>query len=198
MTKVDLSDAIDSINKGNLVVYPTDTLYALGADIFNKDAAKKVFILKNRPFSNPIPVAVANIDEMSRIAYIDKSIKSIVDKFLPGALTIILRKKNIVPNIVTAGLDNIAIRIPNNKIALKLLLECGPLTVTSANLHDKKTPDIINDIMMLFSTNISSYIDGGILNGKPSTIVDLTNRKPKIIRQGDINIGQILDAIYNG
>lgn len=198
MKKNDLLDAIQSIKKGSLIVYPTDTLYALGASVFIEDAVKKVFYLKNRPFSNPLPVAVSNFDEMSKIAYTDDDAKMIVEKILPGPLTIILRKKEIVPSVITGGLDNIAVRIPNNNTALSLLSASGPLTVTSANIHGEKTPHIIKEIKMLFSKDISIYIDSGKLNGKPSTIVDLTQKKIKIIREGAITKNQILDAISNG
>jgi len=108
---------------------------------------------------------------------------------------IILRKKESVSRLVTGGLDKIAVRIPDNKIALNLLSAYGPLTVTSANIHGEDTPYVINDIMMQFTTEISVYLDDGRLDAKPSTIVDLTLEKPRIIREGTISLEEILDAI---
>lgn len=190
-----ISNAIVALKAGNLIVYPTDTLYALGADIFNDGSVTKVFTVKKRPFSNPLSVAVADFEAISKIAYTNEFVKQVVERFLPGSLTIILRKKESVSRLVTGGLDNIAVRIPDNKIALKLLSAFGPLTVTSANVHGKKTPYVINDIMMQFTTDILVYLDDGRLDAKPSTIVDLTLEKPRIVRKGSITLEEILDAI---
>ncbi len=196
--KNDVSNAIKALKSGNLIVYPTDTLYALGADIFCDDAVKKVFQVKNRPFLNPLPVAVADFNEMTKIAYINDNVKRVVEHFLPGPLTIILRIKDSVSRSITGGLDKIAVRIPNNDIALDLLSAFGPLTVTSANIHREKTPYVIKEILMQFNTEISVYLDDGKLSAEPSTIVDLTLEKPAIIRKGFITNKQILDVISNG
>ena len=190
-----ISNAIVALKAGNLIVYPTDTLYALGADIFNDDSVTKVFTVKKRPFSNPLSVAVADFEAISKIAYTNEFVKQVAERFLPGSLTIILRKKESVSRLVTGGLDNIAVRIPDNKIALKLLSAFGPLTVTSANVHGKKTPYVIKDIMMQFTTDILVYLDDGRLDAKPSTIVDLTLEKPRIVRKGSITLEEILDVI---
>ena len=190
-----ISNAIVALKAGNLIVYPTDTLYALGADIFNDGSVTKVFTVKKRPFSNPLSIAVADFEAISKIAYTNEFVKQVVERFLPGSLTIILRKKESVSRLVTGGLDNIAVRIPDNKIALKLLSAFGPLTVTSANVHGEKTPYVIKDIMMQFTTDISVYLDDGRLDAKPSTIVDLTLEKPRIIRKGSITLKEILDVI---
>jgi L-threonylcarbamoyladenylate synthase len=190
-----ISNAIVALKAGNLIVYPTDTLYALGADIFNDGSVTKVFTVKKRPFSNPLSVAVADFEAISKIAYTNEFVKQVVERFLPGSLTIILRKKESVSRLVTGGLDNIAVRIPDNKIALKLLSAFGPLTVTSANVHGKKTPYVIKDIMMQFTTDILVYLDDGRLDAKPSTIVDLTLEKPRVVRKGSITLEEILDVI---
>ncbi len=190
-----ISNAIVALKAGNLIVYPTDTLYALGADIFNDGSVTKVFTVKKRPFSNPLSVAVADFEAISKIAYTNEFVKQVVERFLPGSLTIILRKKESASRLVTGGLDNIAVRIPDNKIALKLLSAFGPLTVTSANVHGKKTPYVIKDIMMQFTTDILVYLDDGRLDAKPSTIVDLTLEKPRVVRKGSITLEEILDAI---
>ena len=114
-------------------------------------------------------------------------------------MTLVLKKKKIIPDIVTGGLDNVAIRIPNNKIALELLSIFGPLTCTSANVHGQKTPSVISDIIMQFKPgDISVYIDDGKLEGTSSTIVDLTHETPKILRRGIISEKQIMEAITNG
>jgi L-threonylcarbamoyladenylate synthase len=198
MKRYDLSESIQALKNGEIIVYPTDTLYGLGADIFNRGAVKKIFNIKKRPYSNPLSVAVATYQEINNIAYTNEIIKKIVKHFLPGPLTILLKKKDIVPNIVTGGLEKIAVRIPKNTIALELLTRFGPLTATSANIHGIKTSHVINDIKMQFNDTVSSYIDNGRLDGDPSTIVDLTSKKPIILRHGKIKKEDILETIVYG
>lgn len=198
MDKTDLFNAIRSLKEGNVVVYPTDTLYALGADVFNKKAVEKVFRLKNRPLSDPIPVAVSSYSELDKIAFADKLVKRLYDSFLPGPLTLVLDKKHYVSDLVTGGLDKIAVRIPDNEVALSLLHDFGPLTVTSANLHGKIPPHTIADIrdqLSLDEDTVCLYV--GVLNKKASTIVDLTSEKPSLIREGEIKMDEISRVIKN-
>jgi len=196
MKKLDLSKAITALRNGQVIVYPTDTLYGLGADIYNPEAVEKVFKIKKRQETSALPVAVADIDEIEKIAFVDENAKRLIKAFLPGKLTIILKKKDIVSEVVTGGLDKVAIRIPNNKIALELLSKFGPITATSANIHGKKPPVNIEDISMQFSkSDIAVYLDDGILDDKPSTIVDLTEKPFKIIRKGAISEKEIMVAI---
>jgi len=198
MDLFDLSKAIKALSNGEIVVYPTDTLYGLGADIYNNDAVKKVFKIKKRPFNNPLSIAVSDFKELKKLAYTDKNTQILAKSFLPGKLTLILYKKNCVSDIITGNLDKVAVRIPNNKIALELLSNFGPLTATSANIHGLKTPSNIRDIKMQFKEeDIATCIDIGNLNDRPSTIVDLTNNKIKILRKGAIENKDILDAILD-
>lgn len=196
MQELILSKAISALSNGQVIVYPTDTLYGLGADIYNKDAVKHIFEIKKRPFDLPISVAVSCIEDLEKIAYVHNKTKKVIDQFLPGKLTIILKKKKTVPSIVTSNKENIAIRIPDNIIALELLSVFGPLTCTSANIHCKPTPTVISDVQMQFKdSNISVYIDDGKLQSKASTIIDLTCDTPKIIREGVITKKDIMDRI---
>ena len=195
MKKFELSNAIAALSRGDVIVYPTDTLYALGANIYNEDAVKKVFKIKRRPRNLPFPIAVSNFKEMEKIAYTNDLVKTVVEQLLPGELTVLLFKKDKVSNAITTGSNKVAVRIPGNDIALDLLSKFGPLTVTSANIHRQKTPYVINDITMQFSKDIQVYLDYGKLDGKPSTIVDLTSKDLVIVRQGSITKKEILDAI---
>jgi L-threonylcarbamoyladenylate synthase len=195
MLDKDLIKAIEFLSKGEIVIYPTDTQYAMGADIFRDESIIKVFEIKNRPNNIPIPVAVSCYEDILDIAYKNKNLENIVNKFLPGKLTIILNKKDNVSNKLTSGLNKIAIRIPDNPIALKLLKNFGPLTVTSANIHGKKTESSINKIQNQFKNYINCYLDDGILNNNPSSIIDLTYDKPKLIRNGEIQLKEILAVI---
>jgi len=196
MQKMDISEAITALRHGNLVVYPTDTLYGLAADIFNEDAIRRVFDIKKRPLDVPLPVAVSTVDEMETVAVVNGKARRLAERFLPGPLTLILQKQSCVPAVVTGERDNIAVRIPDHTIALALLSQYGPLTVTSANVHGTETPSIINEIKMQFNTNdIAAYLDAGRLVGLPSTIVDVTTECPKILREGRISKQAILDEI---
>ena len=193
-----LSKALKALNEGRIVVYPTDTLYAMGSDVFNELAVKNIFKIKKRPFNIPIPIAVSNIDDIENIAYLNDNARKLIDYFLPGGLTIILNKKKCIPDIVTSNLNKIAIRIPKNDVALELLSNSGPLTVTSANVHGLKTPENIEDIKMhLNDSNIAIYMDYGNLFGKPSTIVDVSSNSLKIIREGIISKKEISAVLYD-
>jgi len=199
MQRIELSKAIEALQNGDIVVYPTDTLYAFGVDIHNKDAVRKVFEVKKRPLDNPLPVAVSDLAYIEKIAFVSGIARDLAEQFLPGPLTMILNKKNVILDVITGGLDNVAVRIPDNDIALELLSRYGPLTVTSANVHGKEVPDIISDIKMQFnSDDVAVYLDYGKLNGLPSTIVDMTASKPRIVRDGAITKEEILDVIEHG
>ena len=195
MKKEEIINAIKAVEKGEIIVYPTDTLYALGANIFNEEVIRRLFRIKKRPLSIPLPIAVFDYNDLDKIAYINKKTKKIVNKLLPGPLTLLLEKKKTIPKIVTGGLNTIAARIPNNEIALKLLSKTGPLTVTSANIHGKKTASIVKDLKKEFQNDVSIFLDDGKLNKSPSTIVNLTTEKPIIVRQGAIKIEQIMKVI---
>jgi L-threonylcarbamoyladenylate synthase len=198
MRKKDFLSALNALKNGEPIIYPTDTMYALGADIYNEIAVRKIFKIKQRPFSIPLPVAVHSIKAIETVAYLKESARIISKRFLPGTLTIILKKKPSVPDIVTSGFDTIAIRIPNHPIALQLLKHYGPLTVTSANLHHKKNLGIIKDILMQLDTTISVSISNGRLDGVPSTIIDLSSTKPRIARKGSITENELRKVINHG
>jgi L-threonylcarbamoyladenylate synthase len=196
MNRVDLSKAIKVLHEGGVIVYPTDTLYALGADIFNETAVRRVFEVKKRPWDNPLPVAVSSFKDIEDVAFVNQRIQRLAECFLPGALTMVLNKKISVPNVVTGGLEKVAVRIPDNEVALELLSNFGPLTVTSANIHGKKTLGLIKDIKMQFNVeDVAVYLDYGELHGLPSTIVDMTLKEPRIIREGAITEREIMDMV---
>ncbi len=198
MKKDDFSAAIRALRKGQLVIYPTDTLYALGADIYNETAVRKVFETKQRPFNIPLPVAVHSIQAIRTIAVMSTIAQKISEEFLPGDLTMVLKKKPSVPAIVTSGFDTIGVRVPNHPLALKLLAKYGPLTVTSANIHHKETKGLIRDILQQLQTDVPVCLYAGRRQSSPSTIVDLSNDTPRIVREGSITKKEILDVISHG
>lgn len=192
----DIIQAAAYLKQGHLVVYPTDTLYALGADVLNDVAVRSVFSTKQRPLSVPIPVAVSSYEQMEQITYPTRVAQTLIDEFLPGELTLIVEKRPALSDTVTAGTKTVAIRIPNDSLALELLNTVGPLTVTSANIHNEATPFTVDLIKRsLPSPNIAFYIDDGPRKGKPSTIVDCTKDYPKILRDGSISSDIILSRV---
>ncbi|HHH80267.1 MAG TPA: threonylcarbamoyl-AMP synthase [Thermoplasmatales archaeon] len=196
MSEQNISFIAHHILKGGVALYPTDTLYALGSSIFDENAVRKVFEIKKRPFTEPLPVAVDSEAKLEEIVFLNDDAKRLIDVFLPGPLTIVLKKKD-VPDVVTAGKPTVAVRIPGNDKALKLLSETGPLTVTSANIHGKPVLGGVEEIRRQLGVDLPA-IDDGWLSGDPSTIVDLTADKPMVLREGIISKGRIMDVIDDG
>ena len=140
--RVKIADAARIINEGKLVAFPTETVYGLGADALNSKACAKIFEAKKRPLDDPLIVHIANKEDLSRVAReIPDTALRLVDKFWPGPLTLVLKKAETVPDIVTAGLDTVAVRMPNNKIALSLIREAKTfIAAPSANLFGRPSP----------------------------------------------------------
>ena len=185
----------DVLSKGLLIVYPTDTLYGIGANIFNKQAIEKAYAIKKRPRNLSLPIAVVSIAEMENIADMTPLSKKIATNFLPGSITMVL-KQNKLPDWLVGRNKTIAIRIPNDPIALQILKNTGPLTITSANIHNQSTPTSIKDIRKMFKPDdIAEYIDDGIRSGLPSTIIDCRKDKPILLRKGSISLDEINSVV---
>lgn len=190
-----LQQAITAAQDGKLIIYPTDTQYALGCTLTHQQTIQRLFHLKQRPNNLALPVAVATIKDISTIATITSKQKQVAQTFLPGPLTMVLPKKPTVPPKVTASNKTIAVRIPNHPITLQLLEQTGPLIITSANIHGQKPYEDIHDIQHQFGEEIAVYLPGGILNQPPSTIVDFTHKPPQLLRSGPISLPEIINVI---
>lgn len=188
--------AAEDIAAGNLIVYPTDTVYGIGADIYNEVAVKNLYLAKRRPFDMALSVAVADRKMMESVAILNETADKLIKAFLPGPLTIIIKKNPEVPDIVTAGSQKVGIRIPDHPIALEIARRSGPIVATSANIHFQ--PDAI-DIGMAtaaLGNSISTYIDAGHSpSGKPSTIIWIKDKEYEIIRQGPITEDMIKEVL---
>lgn len=151
------------IKNGGLVIFPTETVYGVGANGLDKNAIKKIYEAKQRPLNKPISLLVSNIDMIENVAKDITNIEySIIEKFFPGPLTIILKKKETIPDILTAGSDTIGIRMPANDIALNLINYAGvPLATPSANLSGKPSGTNLKDIIKDFDGNVDCFIDDG-------------------------------------
>ena len=189
-----LEEPAQIIKNGGIVVFPTETVYGIGANALNAEAVKKIYEIKKRPLSKPITLLVNSIDMIKRVAKdITPFEYAIIKKFFPGPLTIILQKKDVVPDIVTSGGSTVGIRMPANEIALELINRAGvPLATPSANISDKPSNTHIKDVMSDFPEGVNCFIDGGKSKiGVASTIVQVINGVPHILRQGTITEEQI-------
>lgn len=179
-----LNQSIETLKKGNLVVYPTDTIYGIAANINNVQAIKKVYHAKKRSFNKAISICFHDLDQLEEYTILTDEIKEIIEKTLPGPYTFLFKKKNNISPLLTANSDIVGVRIPNNNVAYQLTNEF-PITSTSANISELPTPDNIIQIKKQLKNNIETYIDIGTLkNNQPSTILDLTGKNPVVVRKG--------------
>lgn len=186
--------AANIIKNGGLVAFPTETVYGLGADVFNKTALKKIFQVKGRPFNDPLIVHIAEKKDLKDLAKnVPEKAEKLINAFWPGPLTIILKKSKKIPSIVTANLKTVAIRMPENKIALKLIEASNtPIAAPSANSFARPSPTQAKHVWNDLNQKIPVIIDGGQTKiGLESTIIDLTTACPVILRPGKITQEQI-------
>ncbi len=191
-----ISEAVDIIKGGGLVIYPTETCYGLGTNALNKRAVKKVFAVKERPLDKPIPIIVSDLEMWEKCAYINETTKRLIEKFLPGPLTIALKKRDVIPDIVSV--KSIAARIPSHPVALLLVKEAGvPITATSANISGRPPLYSVQKAFAAFKKDVNVILDAGRLpRRRPSTVVDLTmGASPRIIREGPISAESVLKEL---
>ena len=186
---VAIEDAAEIIRSGGLVAFPTETVYGLGADGFNEAACRRLYEIKGRPIDKPLSLMVANREMIDDIAEVTPLAQRLIEEYLPGALTLILPKKSVVPDFVTAGSQSVGIRMPDNQIALALIkaADC-PIAAPSANLSNEPPPTTAQEVLKSFEGRISLILDGGACRfGVSSTIVDLTGEELRILREGTIS-----------
>ena len=180
--------AIDVLARGELVAFPTDTVYGLGADAFNDQAVRKLYLAKDRSHDKAIPVLVANLEQF--VDVVDRTTMTamrLVEKFWPGPLTIILGQASGLASSISAR-GTVGVRIPDHPIARELILEAGPLAVTSANRSGEPEACTAEEIDTNLGSQVHLLVDGGrTLGGQPSTVVDCTLDPPKILRVGPIS-----------
>jgi len=190
--KKGIEKASQIINQGGIAVFPTDTVYGIGCNPYNKDSVRKIREIKSRDISKPFPVLVYSKDIAERIVFFDEFTEKIIERFWPGPLTIILKltDENLKESLNVV--DKIAIRVPNHKCTLELLKKCNFLVGTSANIsgHSSYTnPDeCFKNIQ-----KCDVFVDGGIISSKAeSTIIEIKNEEIKIIREGSLSHEEIL------
>lgn len=190
----ELQRAAQFIKQGALVAFPTETVYGLGAAIFNPSAVESIFKVKRRPVDNPLIAHISSIDQVRQIAAeIPDSFYLLAKSFFPGPLTVVLKRNGKVPPIVSAGLDSIALRMPSHPIALKLIELVGePLVAPSANLSGKPSSTQDSHVLEDFEGKIAAVIEGGKTDfGIESTVISLLDKTPVLLRPGAIAKDQV-------
>lgn len=201
MTKIDYEKIGRELKSGKIIIYPTDTVYGIGGIITNEETIKNIYKAKTRSFSSPLIALVSDGKKVEELAYIDEENKEKVEKlmreFWPGGLTIILRKKDIVPPIMISNGDTVGVRMPNHEMALKIIESAGGiLPTTSANISGEATPRSYDELSEEFKKRVDIIIDGGRSPiGTASTIIDMSKTSIKILREGSITQEQIEKVI---
>lgn len=191
----ELNKIKEILDNDGVIIFPTDTVYGIACNCFSEKAIKKIFDIKKRPENKPINVLSNSLDKIKLVSKnINEKEKFLIDKYMPGALTIILDKNEKVSDILTAGLDTIGVRIPKNNISLRILENVSyPLATTSANISGDSAGIKISDFLKEFDGVVDAIIDGGETDLKvASTIVRVeSDNKLKIIREGTLKIKEM-------
>ena len=198
MNMSQMQEAGELIAAGELVAFPTETVYGLGGDALHPDAAKKIYEAKGRPSDNPLIIHIAEVSDLERVAKeVPPQAVKLADAFWPGPLTMIVWKKDEVPYATTGGLDTVAVRMPNHPVALELIHKSGKLIAApSANTSGRPSPTEASHVMEDLSGRIAMVLDGGAVGiGIESTIIDLTESTPMVLRPGYITPEMISEVL---
>lgn len=190
--------AAQIIRSGGLVAFPTETVYGLGADALNEDAVRKIFIAKERPFDDPLIVHIAHVQQLTLLArHIPARVWGLVKKFWPGPLTLVLPKTEKVPSVTTGELDTVAVRMPSHPVARKLIERSGcPIAAPSANRFGRPSPTTAQHVLEDLDGRIDLVLDGGPTPiGVESTVLDLTQEPPMILRPGGVTLEALQEIL---
>ncbi len=187
--------ALNILQAGGLVAFPTDTVYGVGALAFNGQAVESIYAAKDRPVEKAIPILIADMDDLTKVASsVPDMAKKFASRFWPGPLTLVVPKLATLPDAVSAT-DTVAVRVPDHEVARTLLRATGPLAVTSANISGQFSPTTAEEVFAQLGGRIALIIDGGRTpGGVPSTLVDCTGTRPVILREGPISLQELLSA----
>jgi L-threonylcarbamoyladenylate synthase len=184
-----MSHAGALLRRGEVVAFPTDTVYGVGAHALQTEAVARLYAVKGRPFSKAIPVLIARVEDVQRVARaIPPAAWPLAERFWPGGLTIVLPRSEQLPDLLTAGGDTVAIRYPDHPVPLALMRALGaPLAATSANLSGQPAPTTAQEVGQQLSGRLPLILDGGqCAVGVPSTLIDLSVSPPRLLRAGAI------------
>jgi L-threonylcarbamoyladenylate synthase len=198
-TKTNIMKAAQTVRSGGLAVYPTETVYGLGCNPLDVEAVKRLMDVKGER-NKPLPILASSIGDADKIAFISRNGRQLASKFWPGPLTMVFPKKPTLPDVVTFGLDSVGLRIPDNDVALDLIrLSGGILVGSSANRTGEAPPREVQELSGELTTMVDVVLDGGVaVHGMPSTVADLTQEKPRILRDGPVSLKELLAALALG
>jgi L-threonylcarbamoyladenylate synthase len=182
------------LREGEVVAFPTDTVYGVGANAFERFAVRQIFELKKRPPDKALPVFIAHVNDLNLVARnVPNQAWRLLQKFWPGALTVVLPKVAALPDIVTAGGETVAVRIPDHPVCRDLVIQVGrPLAVTSANISGQPTPNTAQGVAQQLGPALPLVLDGGPSpSARPSTIIDLSVTPARLLRQGDLSLADL-------
>ena len=190
--------AVHLLREGEMVAFPTDTVYGVGANAFERFAVRQIFDLKKRPRHKSLPVFIYQIDDLNLVARdVPNRAWPLLQKFWPGALTVVLPKNSALPDDVTGGQSSVAVRIPDHPVCLDLVIRVGrPLAVTSANLSGQPTPNTAWKVAEQLGEGLALVLDGGPSSTtQPSTIIDLSKTPPRLLRQGPLSLAALREFL---
>jgi tRNA threonylcarbamoyl adenosine modification protein (Sua5/YciO/YrdC/YwlC family) len=174
-----ITKVVEALDQGGVIIYPTDTFYGIGCDLFNKKPIRRVYQLKKRPLSKPFSFICADLKDISLYAQVSNNAYRIMKRTLPGPYTFVLEGTRLVPKLMLTSRKTVGIRVPNNKICLSIVKQLGrPIISTSINSKD---PSIIHDE---YVSLVDMVIDGGVISYEPSTVISLVDDNPEVIREG--------------
>lgn len=199
-TDENIAKAAEILKNGGLVGIPTETVYGLAANALDGGAVAKIFAAKGRPADNPLIVHIADFTDIERfnlVREIPETAKLLAERFWPGPLTIIMKKSDVIPDEVSAGLDTVAIRFPSHPTARKIIKECTlPLAAPSANLSGSPSPTTALHVMSDLNGRIDAVVDGGMSDvGLESTVITLAEKTPRVLRPGGITLEQLKSVL---
>ncbi len=194
----DINKAVNILNNEDVVAIPTETVYGLAGNIYSDRAIRKIFEIKQRPLFNPLIVHLHSMEQLEGIANdFPPKAQQLAEAFWPGSLTLVLKKKSVIPDIITAGKDTVAVRIPNHPVTLKLLKELSfPIAAPSANPFNRISPTKAIHVENYFKDSIPMVLEGGeCKNGLESTIIGFENNEPILYRLGAVSIEEIENVV---
>jgi L-threonylcarbamoyladenylate synthase len=198
ITPRDIPRALEILQAGGLVAFPTDTVYGVGAVAFDSAVVESIYTVKDRPVEKAIPILISDIDDLPKVtATIPDMASKLASRFWPGPLTLVLPKRPYLPEAVSST-GTVAVRVPAHKVARELLRMAGPMAVTSANISGQPSPSTAEEVFAQLGGRIALIVDGGKTpGGVPSTLVDCTKDKPEILREGPISLEELLSVLYS-
>jgi len=191
-----IARALNILQAGGLVAFPTDTVYGVGALAFDANAVESIYVAKDRPIEKAIPVLIGDPADLEKVgADIPDSARKLASRFWPGPLTILVPKRADLPEAVSAT-ATVGVRVPDHEVARALLHAAGPMAVTSANISGKLSPVTAREVYEQLKDRIDLIIDGGKTpGGVPSTLVDCTSEELKVLREGPLSLDELLSAL---